>query len=774
LVNRRERRAASKAAREARSRHLEPSRPRAGLPAVPESPASRPDALYRSGIRAAHAGRLEDAERCLGEAVALRPGDPNFHHALGLLRTARGRFVEAVVCHDKALALQEAHIGALIGRADALHELGRLNEAEIAYRGGAGLAPRAPEIRFGWATVLADLGRLAEAAQIYRDVLALSPSFVEAHVNLGTVLRDLGQTDEAVAEFQAALALKPSVAHAVFELVSALSALGRSEEAVERATQAMRRDPRSSEACRAYTVAVARNPQLSQSAEVAAFLERCLASDDVEHEDLARASALQLRQKYRIDPSPAEVARRAVEGATAEGATARWLADPLLLRLLAATVNTDLGLEVFLTEARRQLCLAQDLPPALSPFLAALALQSFNNGYVFMVGPEEQARVDDLRASLERELSRGTALYPTLEQKLLRFALYEPLTSLAEARPLAGASISAGAPLKAVLRHCLAEPLEETALARDIPSLETIEDTVSQAVRDQYEQHPYPRWLSLPRPVPVSLLGMLRRKFPHAALPAFLDGPIEVLVAGCGTGRQPIATALSLAQAHVLAVDLSRASLAYAKRMALRLGAANVSFLHADLLALGALGRKFPLVEAVGVLHHMKDPMAGWGVLRRLLRPGGFMRIGLYSALARAEVITARQRIAALGLEPTAHDIRAFRSRVLFGHEALRLPHLSESRDMFDLNGCRDLLFHASEHRFSLPDVRDMLVALELEFLGFEFTNDNVRVHYRATNPDDPTMTDLTRWARFEKRHTDAFSGMYIFWCRDRHETVKD
>jgi tetratricopeptide (TPR) repeat protein/SAM-dependent methyltransferase len=725
-----------------------------------------PDALYQFGILAGQSGRLTEAERCLGEAIALRPGEPAFHHALGLLRAVQGRFDDALASHEKVLALHPGHIGALVGRADALHELGRLADSEAAYRQASLLAPRAPEIRFGWATVLADLGRLEESAQIYRELLALSPNFAEAHVNLGTVLRDLGRLDEAAAAFQSALTLKPEIAHALVELVSALSALGRFAEAVDRATQAMRRHPQSSEACRAFAVAVARSGPLDYSAEIAAGLERCLWASGVDHDDLAKACGRQLRQKHRIDPSPKEAARRAVEVATAESRIPECLADPLLLRLLSVTVNTDLVLEAFLTEVRRRLALVQELPTGLNPFLAALDLQCFNKGYLFTVDAEEDAWLAELRSELDGELSRGTALNPGLEQKLLRFALYEPLTALAQGTQLSAFSIEPSSPLSAVLARCLAEPLQEAELAREIPSLGAIENRVSRAVREQYEEHPYPRWLSLPQLTPVSLPAVLRRKFPHVALPRYLEGPIEVLVAGCGTGRQPIATALSVAGAEVLAVDLSLKSLGYARRMALRFGASNLNFLHADLLALGALGRDFALVECVGVLHHMENPIAGWRVLCGLLRAGGFMRIGLYSQLARAHVVAARERIARLELAPRARDIRAFRQSVLFGDESERLPALALSKDIHDLNGCRDLLFHAREHHYTIPEFGEMLRMLGLEFLGFDLADDRVVRAYRAENPADPAATDLARWARFEAAHPATFSGMYVFWCQ--------
>src|SRR5262249_10902522 len=153
-----------------------------------------------------------------------------------------------------------------------------------------------------------------------------------------------------------------------------------------------------------------------------------------------KACAWQLRQKYRVDASPSEAAMRAVATAIAAGGATGCLADPLLLRFLSRTINTDLVLEAFLTEVRRRLCLARNLPPGLNPFLASLALQGFNNGYVFAVGAEEDACVAALRSELEGELSSFAALGPAMEQNLLRHALYAPLTTLAGAKRLLGAS----------------------------------------------------------------------------------------------------------------------------------------------------------------------------------------------------------------------------------------------------------------------------------------------------------------------------------------------
>src|SRR5207302_1150253 len=112
-----------------------------------------------------------------------------------------------------------------------------------------------------------------------------------------------------------------------------------------------------------------------------------------------------------------------------------------------------------------------------------------------------------------------------------------------------------------------------------------------------------------------------------------------VLVAGCGTGQQSIRTAQQFPDARVLAVDLSRTSLAYALRKTRERGVSSIDYAQADLLKLETLDRRFDVIEAGGVLHHLADPFVGWRTLLSLLRPGGVMLLGFYSEIARRDVV---------------------------------------------------------------------------------------------------------------------------------------
>ncbi len=64
----------------------------------------------------------------------------------------------------------------------------------------------------------------------------------------------------------------------------------------------------------------------------------------------------------------------------------------------------------------------------------------------------------------------------------------------------------------------------------------------------------------------------------------------------------------------------------------------EIEYAQADILELGSLDRRFDLIESIGVLHHLADPFAGWRVLLSLLRPGGVMKLGFYSAVARRDL----------------------------------------------------------------------------------------------------------------------------------------
>ena len=76
------------------------------------------------------------------------------------------------------------------------------------------------------------------------------------------------------------------------------------------------------------------------------------------------------------------------------------------------------------------------------------------------------------------------------------------------------------------------------------------------------------------------------------------------------------------------------------------------------------------------------------------------------------------------------------------------------------------MFLHAQEHRYTIPQIKEVLADLNLDFLGFVSGGEELVEPYRAAYPDDPEMRSLDNWHEFEMAHPDTFIRMYRFWVR--------
>ena len=433
--------------------------------------------------------------------------------------------------------------------------------------------------------------------------------------------------------------------------------------------------------------------------------------------------------------------------------------DPLLKNVLVRGVCHDVPLERVLLALRLALATR---PPASLPngwhdVAGALACQAANNEYAWPTEPAEDEAV-------ERLVKRIAGTPSPEDPDILLAAMYRsPAT-------LSGFAVWRRRLTSPALRTVLATTEDEDgAASQSVRKLGPALDSGSQRVQAQYEESPYPRWLAVNPPLAGERRARLLGRCPPGDRPRF-EGPIDVLIAGCGTGRQAITAALGYGQpVRLTAIDLSAASLAYAARMARRYGAEGIEFVQVDLLDVDRLDRHFDVIEAVGVLHHLADPMAGWRALVRRLKPGGLMNVALYSERGRQDVVAARRAIAALAIEPTPDGIRRLRRLVLDAPVDAQDWRTTVRRftDFFTLSGCRDLLFNVLEHRFTPLAIHSMLTELDLELLSVDVPKATL-ARYRARFPGDPAGLDLRLWDQFEADNPTVFSGMIGIWCRRR------
>jgi len=144
-----------------------------------------------------------------------------------------------------------------------------------------------------------------------------------------------------------------------------------------------------------------------------------------------------------------------------------------------------------------------------------------------------------------------------------------------------------------------------------------------------------------PAPKPLSIDEHLRRLFPLGTFRALgKQAGVDVLIAGCGTGRHSTEIARRLKGTRILAVDLSLTSLGYAKRQTRALELDNIEYGQADILQLTSLGRSFDVIEAVGSLQTLA---IGRGMAGAVVAAAA-RRVHLFRPLQRGRAARHRSR----------------------------------------------------------------------------------------------------------------------------------
>ena len=433
----------------------------------------------------------------------------------------------------------------------------------------------------------------------------------------------------------------------------------------------------------------------------------------------------------------------------------------LLLKLMNVCPLPDLKLEKLFKNLRYAILSnvldMKEASPELIGFQSALALQCFTNEYIYNCTDEEETILKALDVSVRIDLKNKEQPSP---QVILALASYKALNQYDWCKLLVVTD-----DIKDVFDRQIEEPNQEDELKQDLPILDDITDQVSSKVRAQYEESPYPRWVNLGLPLkPLSISNVvdeIKLKL-HDNKITDVEEP-EILIAGCGTGQHSVGTAMRFKSSNVLAVDLSLSSLAYAKRKTNELAIENIEYMQADILDLAKLNKRFDIIESSGVLHHMDDPAAGWKVLTDCLKPGGLMRIGLYSELARKHIARIRKEISHAGIGSSEEEMKSFRNKTIKStkdHHRL----IIESTDFYSMSTLRDLLFHVQEHRFTIRQLQDYLAKLGLKFCGFE--TKEIVSHFQQTNTEKGDLYDLNKWQAYEESNPRTFGGMYQFWCQ--------
>jgi tetratricopeptide (TPR) repeat protein/2-polyprenyl-3-methyl-5-hydroxy-6-metoxy-1,4-benzoquinol methylase len=735
------------------------------------------DAFVAMGNALDSLGRAAEAAESYERALAINPRYAEVQFNLGVLATTQWRYNDAVNCLRKAIDIRPEYASAHFHLGLALFNLGLSDEAVESLRQAVRIEPTIDQAHYILGVILqnrSSIPELEEAASSLRRAIEIKPDLAQAHHILGLVLNRLVQFDAAEASLRRALSFNEGSEEILSDLAVVLLSAGKALEGMQLIADAVDVREPTWKTKIAFVGCITRSRSITNDPKIRAALTAAITEPWGVPFDLYRPALSLIMLSQRISRCvhianrswPVRLPKSVLFGADGLSALA---ADPLLRALLEALPVPSMEFERFLTSARHALletASSQQAPGPLDiaalPFYASLCRHCFLNEYIFDCHDNELLEAAACRTKLLQLLDADAVVPPFL---LLAVAAYFPLYTLRDAARLIAASEPG--PIDGVLRQQIHEPLEEQALRAGIECLTPIAAGVSKEVRDQYELNPYPRWVKLPMPdQSLRFNDELRRSLPFAQFaPLPDDRAPEVLIAGCGTGGHSIGVAKQYQGVRVLAIDLSLSSISYAVRKTQESGITNIKYAQADILKLGDVARSFDIVESVGVLHHLAEPFTGWRILLSRLRPGGFMRLGFYSELARKHVVKAREFIAARGYASSPDDIRRFRRDLSIQVGNAELQWLSDISDYYSTSNCRDLLFHVQEHRLTLGQIESFLAESGLQFIGFELDR-SVMDQYRGRFTDDPGAINLRNWARFEADNPNTFVGMYRFWIQ--------
>jgi len=211
-----------------------------------------------------------------------------------------------------------------------------------------------------------------------------------------------------------------------------------------------------------------------------------------------------------------------------------------------------------------------------------------------------------------------------------------------------------------------------------------------QEVADHYEKFPYPDY-------PLYAYGSWKELSSVDISTWGLSRPAKDLWI-CGSGTiAPLMFARRNPKLRILATDLSEATLRIAKRRLWIYGFHQVRCVRADLFA-STYRESFDAIDAYGVIHHTTDPKHALKILGEALRPGGVLRMMIYSKQARKQIEDLRAEV-------KEHRISEFGELKMF----LKTKNIPLKGDLSGRSGLADALLHPLVHVFDEESVDKLL-----------------------------------------------------------------
>ena len=742
-----------------------------------ETKPNNPDAQMNLGSIYRDLGNLDQALTSTLKSLALKPDNPTAHMNLGIIYKDLGNLDQALTSTLKSLALKPDNPTAHMNLGIIYKDLGNLGQALASTLRSLDLKPDNPTAQMNLGIIYKDFGNLDQALASTIQSLKLNSNNPHALINLGIIYKELGNLDLALNSTLKSLELKPESPDALTNLGSIYKDLDKLDEALHYTLKSLEIESENPSATYNVNSLISMMFPVNINIDTIKAFDLLLNRTDINHQTL-NTLFIQLFLPSIIEASASKpiISNR-------NSAFKKLASDWRFRKSLTVIKLQSSPIERFLTKLRNEFLTIAieegDISQSLKPLVEALAIQCYLNEYVYSTTRQE-------RQSIDRLVATATKSQEAISKYLAIIGCYIPIyTTNLKPEAISKYPIE-GTESRDLVITQYEEPCQEIKLQSFFDDNASIRDSTSQLVQGMYEENPYPRYRyskftpkKLSRVISKVIKSEIKRN--DLVFGEELSSPNaipKILIAGCGTGDQ-IILASQYKNAVITAIDLSKTSLAYSLRKVKEYEMNNVTLLKMDLLKVADLDGSFDLIESNGVLHHMHKPYDGLAALVQKLKPGGYMKLGLYSEIGSKLIVKARKIIQDLGISSDSEGIREFRKKVLSGElnelRELAPPGAQDGilkNDFFSLSECRDLCFHVVEHRFTAIEPHELLTSTGLTFSGFMFENEmldkQIRKLYRDNYPEDENMTLLENWGELEEVYPSISPRLYRFWvCKE-------
>jgi len=161
------------------------------------------------------------------------------HLRKGVEYESAGRIAEAIIEHEKALAINPRFEQVRLNLFTLYARSKQLDKAEAQYRSINELNPNLAESHFNYGVMKAERGDFGQAGEAFQRCLAINRYHPQAHFNLGRLM-EIGQRyDDALEHYRQAVEYEPGYREARYELARMLIYKGQLPAAIETLERAL-------------------------------------------------------------------------------------------------------------------------------------------------------------------------------------------------------------------------------------------------------------------------------------------------------------------------------------------------------------------------------------------------------------------------------------------------------------------------------------------------------------------------------------------------------